>query len=312
MVTTYRPLLLTSSLFVATFLGSALSQDPAPAAKESRPASSPSTAVAPKNVEKAKAALARAMDKNKKRDMSADLDIALSMMGMDIKGTGKQMTSKDGRMRMEMNIEMPMGAGIMKQLVVNDGKFIWQAQDNPMMGGQTQIIKSTVDEAKEQSKKSGAGVMGGGSTSGDGETQLAEMQKQFDFDTVEEDLTIDGKAFWAVSGDIKKDALKGMGAGNPMAGMMKRSRVLFTKESDLFSGFEMLNSTGQRVMTMTYKNINIEPKFPEDAFVYTPPAGAKIQTMADLMRGAGGGGDEDEDEEEAAPAKPTSKPAGGK
>lgn len=308
MGTPSRPLLL-SSLFVVTLLGNALSQNPEGKAQESRPASAPATAVLPKNPEKAKAALTRAQEKNKKRDMSADMDIHISIMGMEITGTGNQKATKDGKMRMDMTMEMPMGQGTMKQLVINDGKNVWTIMDMPGMGAQ--IVKATVEESKEAAKKQGGGMMGG-SSNGDAESTIADLQKQFEFDTVEEDVTIEGKPFWAVSGEIRKDALKGAGAQNPMMSMMKRARVLFSKEHDVFTGMEMLNAGGQKIMTMMMKNMNLEPKFADDTFVYTPPAGAKVTNMADLLRGMGAGGDEDEEDEDEAPVKPASKPAGGK
>lgn len=293
--TTFFGSILTASLFAS--LGTAQ--------QESRPASAPATAVAaPRDPAKAKAALTRAQEKNKKRDMTMDLAMQVSIMGMEISGSGKQTTSKDGKMVMELTMEMPMGQGTMKQKVVNDGKTYWQVQEMPGMG--VTVIKGTVEEMKEMGKKMGGGPMGGGQ-SPDAESQLAEMQKQYDFDTLEESTMVDGKPYWAISGEMTKEALKSMGPGAAMMGA-KRIRVLFTKDTDIFSGIEMLNAQGQKSMSMTYKNFNLEPKLTDETFAYTPPAGVKVTSLADAMRGAGTGmdEDEDEDEEEAAPA---SKPA---
>ncbi|MBI3819700.1 MAG: hypothetical protein HY286_13475 [Planctomycetes bacterium] len=300
---------LTSSFAIAALIGVAVAQNPT----ESRPAAS--QPAIPKDPAKAKAALAKAQESNRKRDITADLEMNINAMGFEIKGTGKQMTSKDGKMRMELDMELPMGQGHMKQTVVNDGKNIWNIQESPMLP-QPMIMKSTVEEAKEMGKKMGGGMMGGGST-GDTESTITDLQKQFDFDTIEESIKIGDHEFWAVTGEIKKDSLPKSGPQAQIMGAMKRTRIIFDKKTDIFSGMEMLTGTGQKIMSMVYKNINIEPKFKEDQFVYTPPKDAKVSSMAELMRSmGGGGGDEDDGDDEAdEPAKkveaPASKPAGG-
>jgi hypothetical protein len=139
-----------------------------------------------------------------------------------------------------------------------------------------------------------------------------------DFDTLEENVDMDGKPYWAVSGAMKKDALFG-GKENQMSKVMgsmaSRVRVIFTKDSDLFSGVEFINAEGKPAVAMHYKNVNFEPKFDDKTFAYEPPANVKVQNFADMMRNVGqamGGDEDDEGDEDEAPAKPASKPAGGK
>lgn len=285
------------------------------AQNESRPASAPATAAVPKNPEKVKAALNRFREKNsKKRSMSSDMDMTMSMMGMDMKGSGTIQVHSDGRSRVEMAINIPMFPEPIKTLVINDGKNTWQVQEMPqgIPGAQKgpMIIKGTKEEQEEMAKKMGGGMPGSGA-SNDPNAQVEQLTKEYDLDAIEESVTIDGKNYWAVSGERRKDAKPAV-AANPMMGMMKRVRILFTTDNDLFAGMEMLDGSNKKIMTMTMKNFNLDPKFTDAQFSYTPPEGAKVMNFSDLMKGGmqmGGGEDEDEEDEEA---KPASKPAGGK
>jgi hypothetical protein len=173
-------------------------------------------------------------------------------------------------------------------------------------------MKGTTEEMAGIQKKMG-GMPGSSGDGQDPSAQLAGLQKTIDFDSIEENVELDGKQYWAASGEMKKDAL---GKDNPgakmMASMMKRARILFTKDSDLFSGVEFSDPAGKPVISMTYKNINTEPKLDEKLFVFEPPAGVKVMSMSEMMRNIGGMGDEDEEDEEEEPSKPATKPAGGR
>ncbi|MFN0207716.1 MAG: LolA family protein [Planctomycetota bacterium] len=299
--------LLSSLLFVGAFAS------PLTAQNESRPTTLPATTVAiPKNPEKVKTALARFQERNaKKRSMSADMDMNMSMMGMEIKGSGTILTNADGRSRTELNMNVPMFQGTIKTTMLNDGKNVWQITDMPegFPGPKgPQIFKGTKEESDAMTKKQGgAGMPGTGSDDMVG--QIDNLKKEYDFDTMEDSVTIDNKQYWAISGERRKDVPAG--PPNPMTGMIKRVRALFTADTDLFSGVEMLDGGGKKIMVMYMKNFNLEPKFDEKAFAYTPPEGAKVLSFADAMRGAGMGDEDEEDEdEEDAPAPPASKPAG--
>ncbi|HKD99984.1 MAG TPA: hypothetical protein VKE69_03165 [Planctomycetota bacterium] len=260
----------------------------------------------------AKAVLEKAHAANSKKSMKADFEMNANFMGMSMKGTGKIAVAHDGKMRQDMSMEMPMLSTPMKMVVVNDGKTFWIEQDSPMG---KMVIKSSVGEMEDMGKKMGGGPMGGGSSQDPG-AQLDQLEKMVVFDSVE-DTEVDGKKAVAISGDFSKEAMEKMGKDNPQAmmmqSMMSRARVLFTVPDYGMSGFDMLNKEGQKALSMRYKNIDPNPTFDESLFAYTPPAGVKVMSMADMMRGGMmGGAEEEEEEEDDAPSPPASKPAGGK
>jgi outer membrane lipoprotein-sorting protein len=282
-------------------------------AQDSKPAAPVATAAAPaKDPAKAQAAMTRGVEKNsKRRDYTADVDMKGAIMGMDVKGTGKLSVSAKGQMRQEMATQMPMMT--MNQTIVNDGKNVWMQME--VQGMPTTVTKGTVDEMNDASKKMGGGMPGGSNDVRDPSAQLGNLAKMIDADTIEENVDIDGKPYWAVSGSMKKDAFgaKENQITKMLSSMMKRVRVLFAKDTDLFSGMEFIDASGKPVIQMRYKNMNFEPKFDDKTFAYEPPAGVKVQNISDALRGFGAmGGEDSEEDEDEEPAKPASKPAGGK
>lgn len=299
---------LSNSLVLSTLVAALI----APAitfAQDSRPA--PTAAEPVKDPAKAKAALARVLEKNaKKRDYTADMDMRISMMGMDIKSTGKMSVSKDGKVRQEISMQMPMMNGTMNQVMVNDGKTFWMLQDMP--GGQKTVMKGTVEEMTGFQKKMGGGMPGNGGNGTDPAAQLEGLKEMMEFSAVEENVEVDGKPYWALVGELKPDAFgKDNPMGKMMGSMMKKTRVLFTKD-DQFAGTEFADAAGKPIISMLFKNMNYEPKFDEKTFTFEPPAGVKVQNIADLMRNIGQMGMEDEEEEEEAAPAPASKPKDGK
>jgi outer membrane lipoprotein-sorting protein len=273
------------------------------------PASKPAPA---KNPAEAEAILLKAQAANaKNKAMRADVVMDMNIMGMVMKGTGKMAIGGDGKMRQELTMEGAMMPGAMRVLVVMDGQQMWMQQD---LGGMGKfVLKGSAAEMEDYSKKMGGG-MPGGDGSQDPASQLEGMRKMFRFDTVET-VEIDGRSYIAVTGDADKDMLSGLGKSNPAAGMMsqmmKRGRVLFSKEDYTMTGMEMLGPDGQKIMSMRYKNIERDPKFADDTFKFTPPAGVKVQSFGEYMRSMGGmmgAGDEEEEEDEPA-SKPASKPS---
>lgn len=272
--------------------------------EDAKPASAPVAAQAPKDPAKATAALERAMGKlaaKKDSPMSFDMEMSMSMMGMQMKGAGKIFVSGGKQQRMEQTMEGPgMPSGI-KITIVNDGETVWMLQAMPGMGNM--VMKGSVAEY-EKMQKSGGGLSGG--TSMDPMSKIKELTKSVTFDTLEETVA-DDATVWAVSGDL--DPAKMPAQMKQLPGV-KRMRLLFSKENDWPVGESFLNVKGEPVVTTRTKNFNFEPKFEESTFKFTPPEGAQVMNLADLMRGGGMGDEEEEDEDEDAPAsKPASKPA---
>lgn len=285
------------------------------AAQDTKPAAAPSNAR--KDPAAAEEILKKSIEANgTSKDMTCDLEMSMNIMGMSMKGLGKIATSADGKSRTEFSMDLPMGQGSTKTLVVLDGTNFWLVQDLPApMGKHT--IKSTPGEMDGMAKKGMGGMGGGGSAKQDPSSQISQFKQMFQFDTVEE-VDLDGKPHWAISGAVTKDSLDKLTKDNPaaamMSGMMKRGRLLIAKSDSRLTSSEMLTADGQKVIVMSYKNVNLQPKFAADTFVYTPKPDEKVETMDQFMKSmgammGGAGADEDEEEEDEEPAKPASKPA---
>ncbi|MBL8693622.1 MAG: DUF2092 domain-containing protein [Planctomycetes bacterium] len=274
--------------------------------EDAKPASAPAAAQAPKDSAKATAALERVMGKlaaKKDSPMSFDMEMSMSIMGMQLKGTGKVFVSGGKQQRMEQTMEGPGIPSGMRITIVNDGETVWILQPAPGVGNV--VMKGTPADYEKMQKSGG---MGGGTTM-DPMSRIKEMTKSVAFDTIEETVA-DDATVWAISGDF--DPAK-MPAQMKQIPGVKRMRLLFSKENDWLVGETILNTKGEPVVTTRTKNFNFEPKFEESTFKFTPPEGAQVMNLADLMRGGGMDDDEeeeDEDEDEDAPAsKPASKPA---
>ena len=305
--TRFLTLLLAGALAVPT---AALAQEPKPAT----PAPAPKVE-GKKDAAEAEGILKKCMEaSDSKKPMSCDLDLTVNIMGMTMKGAGKLSMSGDGKSRNDLSMDIPMAGGKTRTLAVLDGTNFWLVQEMPPPIGK-HTIKSAAAEMETLNKKMGMGMPSGGGSSQDPASQLHNMKQMYAFDTVEE-IDLDGKPGYAVSGELSKTAAeklsKDMPGAGMMAAMMKRCRILISKSDFRMMGMEMVGTGGEKFMTMMYKNINNDPKFAADTFTYVPKEGEKVETMDQFMRSMGafmgGGGDEDEDEDEA-PAKPAAKPA---
>ncbi len=288
----------------------ALAQD-APASRPAGTAAAPKDS-ATKDPAKAQANLKRATDAMVKRfeakPVAMDMEQSAQVMGMNVKGKGRMMASGDGRMRVEMTQDMP-GMGAMKSTVVMDGELFWIHTDAGMMNT---VIRGTKKEMDEMMAKQGG--MAGMGNDFDLSRQVAQLQKSFTFDEIEEGIEVDGKSAFGVAGSMNS-AEKGEGQG-PAAAIrglgVKRCRLVFLNENDLLVGIDMLDGNGKPLSSQRMRNHDFQPKFTDDTFKFVPPEGVQVMNIADLMRQMGSfGTDEDEDMDEDPDETPASKPVGG-
>lgn len=233
-------------------------------------------------------ALENLMSMNDRGPFTVDYDIEMKMeqgeQSFAATGNGS-MTQKDdkhSRMKMTLNMAMPgMEQKMqMSMLTVSDGTHIWTEMN--MFGGQ-QIMKMSFATAEKMGEM-GQGGMGAGSPgSMDPVKQMKEMTDAFDFEVIGREggtLTLRGKLSEAGKAKLGDEMVD-----NPELATLD---MMIDEASGMPKEFRVGGDTP--FMVMRFGNWKWLDAATIDAglFSYTPPEGAMVMDMDQMLSGQGG------------------------
>lgn len=215
-----------------------------------------------------------AADKIQGYRASLSLNGSADMNGMKVKmsGTGTMEAQRKGEVtmyRLELDQSMDMGGQKMSMpiLTVFDGKDTFV--ETSMMG-QKMVMKMPPNSDNTVMVAS--------------KDEILEKMKDTYNTKPLPDESIDGEAVSVYELTPKNPkAQGGPGGASPFA----RSKMAFSKKTDLPLRFVTFDKADAPLMTITYTNYEINPDFKADRFTYTPPAGVKVR---DMSKGPMGGG----------------------
>jgi len=231
--------------------------------------------------------------------LKADFTMDMNMQGAAMKATG-DIQGKEGAMIMNMTMDMPgMPQGMAMKMTMDLDGVMWIESST---GGMNQVIKMDMTKMKAMMEKAGMDLpfdssmadFLGQMTDPVAFLENSEPYLNFTFEGMD---TVNGDAVYVLNADVKAAGFQGFdptGMLGRMGGGKIDSYKMYLGVDD---GFMRKMELGVEGMTMvqTYSNIRLNEEMSDDLFVYTPPAGAQVMDMLELlesqMNAADGGGD---------------------
>ncbi|MCZ7648846.1 MAG: hypothetical protein M5U26_26910 [Planctomycetota bacterium] len=226
----------------------------------------------------------------KAQSLEADFEMKMSMMGMQTGGAG-HFKGKGDSSKFIMDMTMQVMGQEMKMNMVNDGTTVWI--ETTMPGGQGKMVQKMSGEMMKKL---------GGQQGGSPMDQVQQMRKTYDFTEVSEDK-LGERAVYVLKGKIKANAAdeaakRAEEVGGAQAAAMARAQmqgmdsatIYIDKEDLLVRKLNVLDAQGAAVMEMDMKNMKINVELKEDEFKYTPPEGATVMDVEEMLRKAKEGG----------------------
>lgn len=214
----------------------------------------------------------------------ADMAVNVFAGGMDIVMTG---TMAYDLPRMKMVSEMDMGAQTMNTTVAIDADGM-QWIENRMGPGMTQIMKmdTSVLEDTMGALPGMPQMASGGMSFQPGPEMWDQMFESMDmtYDGME---TVDGDETYVLSGKYRKEFLDQLGASQQMQdmGMDEMTMTMYVRTADAFPvRMNMTNDDGDFATEVLMTNIEIDPDFAEGDLEYSPPEGAPVMDLTEMMR----------------------------
>jgi thiol-disulfide isomerase/thioredoxin len=230
--------------------------------------------------------------------LMADFAMDMSMQGMAMKATG-DIQGKGAAMIMNMTMDMPgMPEGMSMKMIMDLDGIMWIESS---AGGMNQVMKMDMNKIKAMMEESGMDLPFDSSMSdfmGQMTDPVAFLEKSepfldFTLDGVD---TVNGDAVYVLNADVTAAGFQGFDPTG-MLGRMGDGKIdNYKMYLGVDDGFMRKMEMGMDGMTMvqTYSNIRLNEEMSDDLFVYTPPAGAQVMDMMEMiesqMNASGGGG----------------------
>ena len=201
-----------------------------------------------------------------------------SQMGQaaDLTMDGKVTYGDEKHIRMDFNMKMAMAGATMemKALSVADGETMWMDVESPMMGGR-QVMKISLDRVGELQDTGAGGGMGGGSM--DPMTQIRDLTDKYDFEVA--DIS-NGRV--TLTAELTAEDLKEMTRteGNADAGKLT---LVLDEKTAVPVEFSMGGATPYVTMHLSNPVFHEKGSLPADIFTYTPPEGAQVVDLEQMM-----------------------------
>ncbi len=229
--------------------------------------------------------------------LKADFTMDMNMQGMAMKATG-DIQGKGEAMIMNMTMEMPgMPEGMTMKMTMDLDGAMWIES---AVGGMNQVMKMDMAKMKALMEESGMDLPLDSSMSDfsgqmtDPVAFLEKSEPYLDF-TLEGVDTVNGDAVYVLNADVTAAGFQGFDPTG-MLGRMGDGKIdNYKMYLGVDDGFMRKMEVGVEGMTMvqTYSNIRLSEEMSDDLFVYTPPAGAQVMDMMEMMESqmnATGGG----------------------
>jgi outer membrane lipoprotein-sorting protein len=181
---------------------------------------------------------------------------------------------------------MDMGVMKTKMRSVADGKFMWN--EIAMPNDQKMIQKYSITFFEKMNGGNGQNPM----------KMVDDLQSRYIFTDAHEEKLGDTDVY-VLEGSLSDELLKKQAAvaeevGGKMAGQMamtqmaamKKTRIYVAKNDLMLRKSEVFDDKGEVIMGVTLSNIKLGEKFDEAQFKYTPPEGANVMDMDDVMKKA--------------------------
>lgn len=224
---------------------------------------------------------------------SADMEMEMAMMGMEIKTSGK-MTASGGRMFTQMTTNT-MGQDMKIRTILGEDGIQW-TEVNVM--GRPQVMKvdvKTITGGASTATGGGPGQPGGmGQNPRDMLRQYNEMYEM----SITGSDTLDEIEVFLLEGKLKEGMEKAIDPTGAMANMgmtMDAIRIAIGKKDSFVRKMEMISSEGKPFMTMLFKNVKLNIDVDESLFTYTPPEGVQVMDMTAMVQGAAMAASDEED-----------------
>lgn len=271
-----RPGLRHFSFLAALALGFAVASDPGVSGAQDTGAQDPSAEeILAASVEKASSVEA----------WTADIKASMAMMSMEISG---EIAFKGGKFRTEMDMNV-MGQATSILVVGDKSGTVW-TESNIM--GQKMVMKYDGAMMEEMAGQFGGGMpgMGNGTFSQNPAETLSGFGDMYDL-TLEGSGEASGVAVWRLSGKMKADAAGLFDSADPagqMAAMgfsMDAISIEIGKDDGMMRSMKFGPSDGEPFMSLVYDNVRINPEIDDAMFQYTPPEGAQVTDLGEMMSG---------------------------
>ncbi|HEY3319066.1 MAG TPA: hypothetical protein VGP72_01120 [Planctomycetota bacterium] len=217
-----------------------------------------------------------------KKGLDADMTMSMKMMNMKTEGKGHIKTLADGK-HFIMDMTMKVMGMEMKTRSVCDGTTMWTETAMPQGKMVQKMSMATMEK------------MGGGNQQNPLE-QVKQMRQQYTFTGVSEGKVQDTTVY-ILEGVPNPDAAKKAADAAKEAGgeqaakmaqaqleMVKKVRVYIGKDDLMFRKLETLDAGGEPIMSMELSNIKLDEKADPELFKYTPPEGAQVMDMDEMMK----------------------------
>ncbi len=215
---------------------------------------------------------------------TADMTMKMSTQSMTMEWTG-DVINKGKQSASNMTMEMMGQKMSMRSVADNDG-IMWTEIN---MAGQIQVMKMDAETAKKVLEESGG--MSGLPMSGD--MDATQFLKNI-LDTYQ--LTAEGKEMLgdvevyiisATVGDDLKAGLDPEGVMQDAGFSLEKMKLAFGVKDGFVRQYEMMGNDDMPAMTMNYTNVKLNPELDDAVFTYTPPEGAMVQDVAEMMAAMG-------------------------
>ena len=210
--------------------------------------------------------------------ISGNIDISMLMMGNKMTIPGK-FWKKGKQFRMEMVMQQPGMAKPMEQIIVSNGKMIWQYQKTMNMVTIIDIEKLP-KEIRDQMQNQG----GGFSMGEDLGKQLSQIQDKC---SISEKIQ-KGKKYYVVAIDNISDIANNlpMNSKQKLQGFGKMT-VWIDAQKYYISKIEVYGESEQPGMTVEFSNLKVGP-IKDSLFTFTVPENAQVINMTEMMKNMAG------------------------
>lgn len=216
---------------------------------------------------------------------TADIKASMSMMAMEITG---EIAFKGGRFRTEMDMNI-MGQPTSILVVGDQSGTVW-TESNIM--GTKMIMKYEAEQMEAMGGQFGGGMpgMGNGMFSQNPAETLSGFGDMYDL-TLEGSGEASGVAVWRLTGRIKSDMTAPVDTVDPtgelasMGFSMDTISIEIGKDDGMMRSMKLGPSNGEPFMSRVYENVRINPEIDDAMFQYTPPEGAHVMDLGEMMSG---------------------------
>ncbi len=220
------------------------------------------------------------------KDMCYTIKMDMDVMGQKVSAEGEMRMKMPGKMAVE-TVTRATSQGRrsdVKMKVVTDGEVMWQEVNT---AGECRVNRVDLKAAGLRAQDIGMGPVSPGAVNP--AKALGDLKNMMDVIVLDDATLPDGQKAWVVEGKFKPGTLGTMpqaeGAdAEKMKALLSGMRMYIGQADRLIRRMDFLSGEGEPTGTMSFENMRVNTGLGDEVFAYTPPAGAAVTDMTEMVK----------------------------